>query len=131
MLRNYLVITNNPKVYKAWKEKYNVDYKEGRTYKEVLELSQAKIHQGCILETHPLSGSVKPNETPFRTVVVSIPKEENPKTDTQSLLIMEDSMATFNKFWKNEKTPNWTEEILDDFSEIDFNLISNVLVKLY
>ncbi len=53
-----------------------------------------KVHEGHELATHPLSGSVKPNETPYKTIMIS---EKKGVLDFNSLKIIEDSIATAKK----------------------------------
>lgn len=122
-----IIITNNKYVYDKYKDKMEVDYKENFTYLQVLEFVRDKIHQGHELLTHPLSGSVKPNETPYKTVMISKNKRA---LDNSGLIIVEEAIATVKKFISNKPTPNWTESVLDDFRVIDLSLIENVIDKL-
>ena len=68
--------------------------------------------------------SVKPNETPYRTILIS---KEKGKLDFDSLAIIEDSINTTQKFLNMAKTPKWTQSILEDFELIDMDLIKNAL----
>ena len=72
MLERMLVITNNPMVRDALsnKEICQVQYAPV-SYRQVLCMARDAIHQGHKLLTHPLSGSVKPGETPYKSVAVS------------------------------------------------------------
>lgn len=122
-----VIVTNNPYVNEKYKDKMEVLYKEGFNYIEILEFLRDKIHEGHELLTHPLSGSVKPNETPYKTIMIS---KEKKNLDQQGLLIVEESIATAKKFQSNKPTPDWTETVLDDFRVIDLSLIENVIDKL-
>ncbi len=121
-----VVITNNKDVYEKYKDELEFDFNEDYTYSDILDITRRKIHEGYELLTHPLSGSVKPNETPYKSIIVS---KEKKALDYQSLSIIEESIGTFNKFQENKITPNWTERVLDDFRVIDFSLIDNVIKK--
>jgi len=123
-----IIITNNKLVYEKYKDSFDIVYDEGYSYLDVLEYVRNKIHEGHILTTHPLSGSIKPNETPFKTVMIS--KDKKSTVDFDSLAIIENSIATAKKFIENKPTPKWTEKILDDFRVIDLSLIENVINKL-
>ena len=123
-----IIITNNKYVYEKYKDKLEVEFYENFTYLDVLKYVRDKIHEGYKLTTHPLSGSVKPNETPYKTVMISDEKKDI--IDFNSLKIIEDSIATTKKFISNKPTPNWPESILDDFRVIDLSLIENVIDKL-
>lgn len=132
MLREYILVTNNPLVNKDFSGgEFEMVFDEKWSYLDVLLYCREKIHQGYILETHPLSGSIKPNETPFKTVMISRPKKADAKTDMDSLLIMEDAILTYHKFQKDRATYVWGGRSLEDFSVIDHSLIKNVLPKLF
>ncbi len=122
-----ILITNNQLVYEEYKDKLEIIYDENFDYVAILEMVRNKIHEGYQLLTHPLSGSIKPNETPYKSILLSNQKGE---LDTSGLMIVEESILTARKFLNDKETPNWTERILDDFRVIDFSLISNVLNKI-
>ncbi|MCF6465545.1 GrdX family protein [Clostridium sp. Cult2] len=122
-----IIITNNKYVYEKYKDTNEIKYDEDFTYLDVLEYVRDKIHKGHKLLTHPLSGSVKPNETPYKTIMISKNKDS---MDYDSLMIIEKSITTAKKFIKNKPTPNWTEKVLDDFRVIDLTLIENVMNKI-
>ena len=122
-----MLITNNKLVYEKYKDQLKVIYDEEFNYVGILEMVRNKIHEGYGLLTHPLSGSVKPNETPYKSILLSDNKSE---LDTRGLMIVEESILTAKKFLNDKQTPNWTERILDDFRVIDFSLISNVINKM-
>lgn len=122
-----IIITNNRYVNDKYKDKLEVIFLEGKDYIEVLEFVRNKIHEGHKLLTHPLSGSIKPNETPFKSIMISKDKGE---LDMDGLTILEESIMTARKFMTNKKTPNWTERVLDDFMVIDLSLMENVIDKL-
>ena len=75
--------------------------------------------------THPLMSSVKPNETPYRTICLS--KDAMNQVDLQSLEIIEASIATTQKFLRDFNTPNWSKKILLDFQLIDSDLIYHAI----
>ena len=62
MKKDYIIITNNPLVPQMLDEEHEVDYSE-ISYEDVLGKVRDRIHEGHLLLSHPLSGSVKPNET--------------------------------------------------------------------
>jgi len=118
------VITNNSMVYDLFSKDWDVDYLD-TSYKGVLRETRDYIHKGYKLLTHPLSGSVKPNETPYKTILVS---EDGSNLNFQSLSIIEKSIESAEKFYINSNEIN--EEVLEDFREIDLSLIENVINKL-
>lgn len=122
-----ILITNNKMVFDEYKDKLEIIYDEEFDYVSILEMVRNRIHEGYQLLTHPLSGSIKPNETPYKSILLSNNKSD---LDTTGLMIVEESILTARKFLNDKKTPNWTESILDDFRVIDYSLISNVLNKI-
>src|SRR5690606_34778749 len=111
-----ILVTNNKYVYDKYKDTVEVKYDEEFTYLDILEYVRDRVHEGYKLLTHPLSGSVKPNETPYKTIMISKDKSH---MDYDSLMIIEESIQTAKKFIENKPTPNWPEKVLDDFSVID------------
>lgn len=69
MRRSCLIITNNPVVFKKISDRYPVIYKDV-SYGDILKEVRDRVHMGCRLLSHPLSGSVKPNETPYKSIMV-------------------------------------------------------------
>lgn len=122
-----IIVTNNKYVYEKYKDDFKIFFDENFTYLDVLEHVRDRVHEGHKLLTHPLSGSVKPNETVYKTIIISQKKDV---LDFDSLKLIEESIATAKKFLANKPTPNWTERVLDDFRIIDLSLIENVMDKI-
>jgi len=120
----YIIVTNNNLVYEKYNDKLRVEFKQ-QTYEQVLIRVRDLIHSGHKLLTHPLSGSVKPNETVFKTIIVS---EQQSTLDLDSLRIIEQSLETVKKFGINRHL--LTENILSDFRLVDLSLIESVIIKL-
>jgi hypothetical protein len=98
-------------------------------YYDVLIEVRDLVHQGYELITHPLMGSVKPNETPYRSIIL----KQGPKTDLQSVEITEISIQTYEKFEKMKPSPNWNQRIFEDFQFVDLKLFESSLdnINLY
>ncbi len=124
MVESLFIVTNNPMSKIKFESKYIVEFVEGPQM-DVIKKVRDYIHKGHRLLTHPLMGSVKPNETPYRTICVS--KDVIIGTDLKSLDIIENSIYTTEKFLKDFKTPNWSEKILLDFQLIDSDLIDHAI----
>ncbi len=124
--KNATIITNNTLVCDKYDDKFSLLYIEDSLI-EVLKVTRDKIHEGHKLLTHPLSGSVKPNETLYKTVIVS---NEKGKLDMESLLIIESAIETAEKFMSMKQPPNWKDEVLADFREIDCTLIDSAVESM-
>lgn len=119
-----IIITNNIMILEQFKNKHEIVYMECGLM-DVLKAVRDRIHGGARLLTHPLSGSIKPNETPYKTVLIS---KSNGKTiDIESLEIIENSIHTAEKLIAQRGTPKWTEKLLEDFRLIDFELIYHAI----
>jgi len=126
LTKNIQIITNNVRVCESFNENFNVIYVDGG-YLDVLYAVRDRIHIGSILISHPLMGSIKPNETPFRSVVI---EEKNGPVDYQSLAIIESSIESCKKLLKDRSTPDWTEKVLEDFRFLDIRLLESALGSL-
>jgi hypothetical protein len=104
--------------------KYSVEFIDSSVI-EVFKKVRNYIHNNHRLLTHPLVSSIKPNEIPYRTVMIS--KKRDAKIDMQSLDLIENSINTTEKFLKDFGLPNWNEKVLQDFQLIDYDIINNVL----
>ncbi len=124
MIEPLIIVTNNPMSKEQFESKYKVVFIEG-TMMDILKKVRDNIHEGHKLLTHPLMSSIKPNETPYRTICIS--KEKLNKVDLQSLSIIEESIMTTEKFLSDFKTPQWNEKILLDFQLIDSDLIYHAI----
>jgi len=119
-----IIITNNPKVYEKYEGSIKIEYMENKSHFDVLKYTRDKIHMGHKLLSHPLSGSVKPNETPYKSILIS---EKKGKIDINGLNLIENSISTYEKFQNISKIPDWNEQVLDDFMVVDLSLIENIL----
>ena len=89
-MASYSVLTNNPLVRDTLKDKKEVIYKE-ISYEDVLREARDRVYRGYRLLSHPLSGSVKPNETPYKSIMIGNRKEE---IDAQSVRIIESAIES-------------------------------------
>lgn len=115
------IITNNPLVLEKLQGSYSVEYYDV-SFLDLLIRVRDRVHEGYELFTHPLSGSVKPNETPYKSVLVS---EKAGKLDFKSLTIIENSILTAQKF--PIKFPNMPQSMREDFQLIDYTLLQSAL----
>lgn len=123
-MSNIVLVTNNSLVVKKYGEKIEICNLENYSFVETLEFVRDKIHAGHKLLTHPLSGSVKPNDTPFKSIVIGKSKGS---IDFDSLNIIEESIAAAKKFIDGRKTPNWTDKVRDDFRLVDSTIIGSAI----
>lgn len=123
-MRDYRILTNNPLVRECMEGKgtFTIELHEDMSYREILILARDLVYKGHTLYTHPLSGSVKPNETPYKSVVVSMVPHE---FDEQQSEIISDAIAVVDKFPQVHK--DFTDQVFRDFQLIDYSLLSGAL----
>lgn len=115
-----IIITNNPLI-------KNMDYVNGEilyydvNIMDILILARDRVHQGHKLISHPLFSSVKPNENPYKTIIIS---KDKGKLDINGLKVIENSISVASKFLKNSEIKHYSDEILEDFKFIDYTIIS-------
>ena len=112
-----LLVTNNPLVDAQLRDMYSVVLVD-TDLTGVLTHVRDLIHKGHKLLTHPLMGSVKPNESPYKSVLIT---GTAGKTDTQSVIIIEECVQAAQKF-----TPkSIPEQYLKDLQMVDLSLINS------
>ena len=121
--KKYIIITNNPLVFDKLKGTHNVEYKE-ISYEEILKEVRDRIHEGHLLLTHPLSGSVKPNETPYKSVLIS---QKRGDVDADSLKLIENAIQACHKFVM--KADKYKPEVYQDFQLIDWTLLESAMAS--
>lgn len=121
MAYSFIIMTNNELVYSKYKDEFEIEYKD-ESYEELLLRVRDKVHKGAKLLTHPLSGSVKPNETPFKTVYITKAKGD---MDMRSLEIIENAIITAKKF--PVRFPVMSDKMREDFALIDLSLMESAL----
>lgn len=119
-----IIVTNNPIVKSQITDKEIVH--KDITYIEVLKECRDLVHKGYEILSHPLYGSVKPNETPYRSIIM----KKGTNLDTNSLNLIEEAIVTLSKFQNNKKTPNWPNKVIEDFRVIDLDILQNTLQRI-
>ena len=130
-----VLITNNPLVEASYSSRFKVVFLN-TDLPGVLTHVRDCVHKGYVLLTHPLSGSVKPNETPYKSVLlsensenVSLQSEASesayPKceTDFKSVGIIEQCITATQKF----PPKHIPEEYRKDLQIVDLTLIQNAI----
>jgi len=117
MTDTYTIFTNNPDVARVFSVVSR--YRESAVL-PLFEAVRDAVHLGATLVTHPLTGSIKPNESPYKSVVLQVPSSAK-AVDFKSLQLIEDAIATVRKL--PEKNRQHTERILADFRVIDLDFM--------
>lgn len=124
----YVIVTNNKLVYEKYsdlsehKNLTDVTFLEDKSFLEVLEYVRDHVHMGHTLLTHPLTGSIKPYETPYKSVVIS---SKASTMDMDSLSIIENAIEVTKKFMRDYRPKDLKEKHHNDFKLIDLSLIAS------
>ena len=120
---NIRIVSNNPQVAAKYPQHTGV-IKGGVA--DVYNAARNQIHQGAVLINHPLAGSIKPNQSPYRSLVVST--DSNGVVDFDSLSLIENALITLRKL----PVLNYihSEDVLADFQVIDLDLLEAAIEAL-
>lgn len=122
----FIIITNNDMVYDKYKDEYSVEFYDC-SIKEVMVKVRDRIHEGYKMLTHPLSSSIKPNESLYKSIIIS---DDKTVLDYNSLLIIENGIMTCDKFNKIKYNIVYTDRIIEDFKLIDLTVLESALNRI-
>lgn len=98
------IVTNNDRVADKYKDIMKVELVN--SYEEVLIKARDMVYDRHRLLTHPQAGSLKPNQTPYRSIIV-YPSDNSSNMD--DVMMIEKAIETFNKFREIKETPKYEE----------------------
>jgi len=120
MLSNkQILITNNPLVNDHYSSTEHVEFLD-TDLSGVLTHVRNYIHKGHRLLTHPMSGSIKPNESPYKSILIS---DEYSITDMESVNLIEEAILATGKFPEKDIP----EKNLKDMQIVDLSIILECL----
>lgn len=123
MRSKVLVVTNNPSVTLAEQD----IFVEGGLL-AVMQAARDLVHKGHSLISHPLSGSVKPNESPYKSIVLAA--RSSSQVDFSSLSVIEGCWETSMRMLRESPLPNYSARVLTDFQLIDSLLLQTALESI-
>lgn len=125
-LDKVILITNNDEVYKKYKDRVNCTFLE--EYGEVLIKVRDLVYNKHVLLTHPQASSLKPNQTPYRSIVV-YPKDE--EDNMKDIMLIEKCIEVFNQWQSIMPTPkDYKENVAKDFKTIDLSVVDNIMPRI-
>ena len=121
----YRIVTNNPTVFDKFGKTHDVAYHDVSS-KDILRIVSDYVKEGYSLLNHPLYGSVKPNETPYRTILIA---EEGSTplsvSNDESSKMMFKAKTTFEKFTEQEEISDVS--LLEDYQVVDLALATSAV----
>ncbi len=121
---NVLCITNNPLVFETGIR--NIRFQDV----SVLELFYSAMHEieaGARLLSHPLYGSIRPDITPYKSVLL---ESETGEVDPESIDLIMKAIRYAEDLYSVRETPLyrlWGETAKKDFQEIDYSIVERAL----
>ena len=123
-----ILITNNEKVVEQWKKSKEIFLMQMNSpnMMDVLYHTRDLLHKGHWLLTHPFTGSLKPNESPYKSILVS---EEVQQLNLHHVATIEQCIASAQTSLMNRPLPVYSENVLSDYRLIDHDLINNGILR--
>lgn len=122
----FIIITNNPKVYNFYKETDEIIFLKRKTLLELLEEINNYVIKGHKILSDPIVSHIESSNNPFKTILISKYPAEN---NMSSLDIIGGVLQIAEKL--PAPLPLTTDEnILEEFRFIDLNLIINSIKEL-
>lgn len=120
-MNEFIIVTNNSLVNEKYKDTYEVIYEE-LSFADNLKRIRDYIYKGHKLLTHPLSGSVKPGETPYKSVLLS---KKPGRLDLDSMKLIEQAITSCEKF--HFQPERFGKSVFNDFRMIDCTLLDSAM----
>lgn len=115
----FIVVTNNPSL-KDSKE-YPVYFVDGQLLDVMLSVRD-HIHMGHRLLSHPLSGSVKPGDTPYKSILIS---QSKGSLDNESVSLIEEAIGVCRKLGPEKESRKRLYS--EDYQVVDKSLIDSAI----
>ena len=124
-LEDTILVTNNDRVYEKYKDITNVILVA--SYEAVLIKVRDLVYDRHVLLTHPQASSLKPNQTPYRSVAVYPKGDED---NTKDIMLIEKCIETYRQWQDIAPTPtNYEERVANDFKTIDLSVVDNLCLE--
>ena len=122
-----ILVTNNDRVYLKYRDEIKCILLDN--YEDVLIKVRDMIYDRHILLTHPQASSLKPNQTPYRSIIVYPINNEDNMND---VLLIEKCLEVFRAWQDIALTPKkYESRDSEDFKTIDLSIIENVVPRIY
>ncbi len=126
-IKRAVIITNNDWVSEKYKGMMNIIFLN--SYEEVLVKAKDMAYDGHHLLTHPQASSLKPNQTPYRSVIV-YPSDGD--DNTSDILLIEKNLEIFYQWQKIAPTPgNYTDGVVRGFKVFDASMMDSIIPRIF
>lgn len=123
----HVLVTNNPKAANTYQDNagVGVEYLEGMSYLAVLEQVRERVYGGWHLMTHPQASNLKPNQCPYKTVLISSGRPA--QSTIRDVELIESAISAYHKFADAMRPPCWSGGALCDFMTVDLSVVESAL----
>lgn len=127
MEKNYLLVSNNPQAQARYADApyIAVDFLAEGSFLDVLLRTRDLIQKGWHLLTHPMASNLKPNQSPYKTILVA--RKLSVQSFAEDELMIERSLEAFHKLTKGMCPPQWSERAQHDFATVDLAVVESAL----
>lgn len=122
--KRFRCISNNPLLLE--KNFSTLEYHETNIL-ELFKMTMDEVLKGYKLLSHPLTSSIRPDITPYKTLLLSPDPGE---IDEESVKLLDRAMDYTEKLYALREEPiyrKWGEEAKKDFQLIDYSIIEQAL----
>ena len=119
------IISNNEDIEDLVPSAFSFFLLPGASAAEILAAARDRVHLGAKLLAHPMAGRLRPNETPYMTVVLE--DREGP-LDLSSFEIIEYCLAEEKKYENSRK--KYDALVLPDLRFINCEIFKSILEEL-
>ena len=96
--------------------------------KAILVTNNDRVYEKYKLLTHPQASSLKPNQTPYRSVVVYPKGEEDNMKD---IMLIDKCIQVYQEWQDIAPSPkSYQEKVANDFKTIDLSVIDNIIPRI-
>ncbi len=125
-LEKAIIVTNNEEVFKKYKGVLQCILLEG--YRDVLVKVRDLVYDKYILLTHPQASSLKPNQTPYRSIIVYPRGNED---NVKDIMLIEKCIEVFEQWQRISPTPkSYESKVAKDFRTIDLSVVDNIIPRM-
>ena len=127
MAKAAVLVTNNPKALEKYKDdpKIGVEFIENGDFLAVLTAVRDHVYDGWHLLSHPQASNLKPNQSPYKTVLVS--EDIQAADHNQDVEYIEYALYNVEKLTRGMAPPAWREKVLPDFMTVDLDVVESAI----
>lgn len=120
------LVTNNDRVYEKYKDITNVILLN--SYEAVLIKVRDLVYDRHVLLTHPQASSLKPNQTPYRSVAV-YPKGTD--DNMKDIMLIEKCLEVYYQWQEIAPSPaSYAPSVDNDFKTIDLSVVDGFMPRI-